>query len=87
MGVNSFWLAMFFGSFAVLIFLLFVPTTEDIEESNRSIDDWKLSVRRRNMPCYGHHDWVVSDKGLRNCRKCKYEHPEEEHNDNSQTPL
>lgn len=77
MEANPMWLGIFFLSFALLIGLLMVPTTEDIEEEKEALNDWQLSLRRSSMQCYGNHDWVVNKEGKRVCRKCEYAHPEE----------
>lgn len=70
-------LYVFFASLALFAILLLIPTTEQIEDRKDEEDSWKLFVRRQNMPCYGHHTWIVNRVGKRVCKKCEYEHPEE----------
>ncbi len=69
----------------VLIFILgiicLIPTKSEEDEGDddyQEYDEWLLSQRRRSRHCYGHHEWIVNSKGLRQCKKCEFQYQDEE---------
>ena len=74
------WLALFYLCIAALGVLYLIPSTPE-DEDGKPIDldnERELERRRKNMDCYGRHEWIVKTDGKRCCKICKYEHPEEE---------
>jgi hypothetical protein len=77
---QQFWQTLLILSFIALAVILIIPTKK-LDEDGEEIDlddERALERRRRDMDCYGRHEWIVNTEGLRRCKKCDYEYSEED---------
>ena len=73
------WVALLLLSTITFIAILFTPTKE-VDEDGKVIDldnEDALARRRKNMSCYGRHEWITKQDGKCSCKVCGYSYDED----------